>query len=271
MLTRIRLLEGRRISYWHHRMGREAVLLIHGNSSSKEVFSGQVEALSRHDFSVVVPDLPGHGQSDDARNPRSDYSFPGYARVLGRLMSELGYANYHLVGWSLGGHIGLEMLSRLGAVRSLLITGTPPVSLNPAGVGAGFRWSGTTVLAGKRVFGRIDRRRYLDAMMGSRIREGHPLARSVARTDGNARFWMVKNGLAGVGSDETRIVATCSRPLAIVQGSEDVFVKCNYLRSLEYANIWRGGPVFLTAGHAPHWEVPKTFNKKMMEFLGSVD
>lgn len=270
MLTRTRLIEGRKVAHWHNRIGREAVLLIHGNSSCKEVFLGQVQALSRAGFGAVVPDLPGHGRSDDARNPRSTYSFPGYARILARLMSEVGYANYHVVGWSLGGHIGLEMLSGLRSVRSLLITGTPPVSLDPAGVSAGFRWSGTTVLAGKQVFAREDRSRYLDAMMGRRVREGHPLSHSVARTDGRARFWMVRNGLAGVGSDERRTVATSSRPFAIVQGLNDVFVRCDYLRSLRYANIWKDGPVFLAAGHAPHWEIPEAFNDSMMEFLRSV-
>lgn len=270
MLTRVRLVGGRRIGFWHHHMGHEAVLLIHGNSSSKEVFCKQVAALSRGGFGLVVPDLPGHGSSDDAINPRKDYSFPGYAQMLHRLMSELGYAAYHVVGWSLGGHIGLEMLARFEAVRSLLITGTPPVSLTPEGVSAGFRWTCTTVLAGKCVFSPIDRRRYLDAMMGQRIRAEHPLARSVARTDGNARFWMVRNGLAGVGIDETHTVVTGLRPFAIVQGSDDVFVRCDYLRNLRYANIWRGGPVFVAAGHAPHWEIPETFNSNMMEFLRTI-
>jgi pimeloyl-ACP methyl ester carboxylesterase len=245
------------------------VLFIYGNSSGKEVFFRQVQAVSRSGLArscrtcpdTVVRTMPAI---------RNTYSCPGYARILARLMSELNYSSFHVVGWSLGGHIGLEMLARSPSVRLLLVTGTPPVSLDPAGVQAGFRWSGTTMLAGKRHFVREDVRKYLDAMMGLRIRYGHPLARSVARTDGSARFWMVRNGLAGVGSDEKRTVATSPRPLAIVQGKDDPFVRCDYLRYLSYANIWNGKPVFLPAGHAPHWQIPDAFNDNMMEFLRSV-
>jgi pimeloyl-ACP methyl ester carboxylesterase len=271
MLTRTRLIQGLRIAYWHVRSGNDVALLVHGNSSSKEVFIEQVRALSREGISVVVPDLPGHGQSANARSPRKDYSFPNYARTLHRLMSQIGYSSYHIVGWSLGGHIGLEMLSRYEAVRSLLVTGTPPISLDPVGVSEGFRWNRTTSLAGKRDFDHVDRRRYLETMMGRRLREGHPLARSVARTDGDARFWMVRNGLAGIGADETEAVATSRRPFAIVQGRSDAFVDCNHLKRLRYANIWRGGPVFVEAGHAPHWMAPRVFNEKMMEFLRTVE
>jgi pimeloyl-ACP methyl ester carboxylesterase len=60
------------------------VLLIHGNSSSKEIFLRQMGMLRRRGFGIVAPDLPGHGASNDARRPARTYSFPGYASVLRR-------------------------------------------------------------------------------------------------------------------------------------------------------------------------------------------
>lgn len=245
---------------------RTGVLLIHGNSSSNGAFAAQFGLLAKMGFGVVAPDLPGHGRSAWSKSPRETYSFPGYARILHGLMSELGFRTYHVVGWSLGGHIGLEMLARYGQVRSLLLTGTPPVRLNPTGISAGFRWSPSTALAGRRRFSKDDCCRYVRAMMGSPQASEQHMSAALA-TDGNARQWMVKNGMAGVGTDEVETVASDERPIAIVQGVADPFVNLNYLTELKYRNIWTKKPVLIDAGHAPHWQVPATFNERMREFL----
>lgn len=247
--------------------GRTAVLLLHGNSSCKEIFRNQIDALVSTDLSIVVPDLPGHGGSDNSPTPSRTYSFPGYADILTELMRELAYPAFHVVGWSLGGHIGLEMWSRDQSVKSLLISGTPPVRLDALGIAAGFRWTATTALAGRKRFGREDVTRYLRAMMGHANDPGGHFAAMVARTDGNARSWMVKNAFAGVGTDELRSVAEISRPLAIVQGRDDPFLRDGYLKNIPFKNLWTGAPVMINSGHAPHWQIPRTFNARMTEFL----
>lgn len=267
MMLRTCLINGLKISLLERRAGRTAVLLIHGNSSCKEVFAKQFHTLARTDLSVVIPDLPGHGGSDDARTPSATYSFPGYAKVLGALMHALNYRRYHVIGWSLGGHIGLEMWARDSSVKSLLVSGTPPIVLNGPGVQAGFRWNAATSLAGKAQFGADDVRRYVRAMMGRPLAPDHHLSRAAGRTDGRARRWMVKNGMAGCGTDEVCAVSETSRPLAVVQGVKDVFVRIGYLNSLNYKNIWTGSPVLIDAGHAAHWETPAIFNGKMRAFL----
>ncbi|WP_198031663.1 alpha/beta fold hydrolase [Bradyrhizobium sp. Ec3.3] len=240
--------------------------MIHGNSSSKEIFARQFWALEDAGFGVVAPDLPGHGESDWSRTPQRTYSFPGYAALLHGLMTRLGYRSYHVIGWSLGGHIGLEMLAQYREVRSLALTGTPPVRLNPEGVGAGFRWTPSTALAGRRRFSSDDCQRYVRAMMGAnRASQDH--LKVAAETDGNARYWMVRNGMAGVGADAVETVGTDDRPLAILQGARDPFLRIDYVEALRYRNIWKGRPVLIDAGHAPHWQVPATFNGHMREFL----
>ncbi|WFU62667.1 alpha/beta fold hydrolase [Bradyrhizobium brasilense] len=267
MIIRDCSVEGIRIRLQHHRAGRNGILLIHGNSSSKEVFAKQLEKLMKTGLGVVVPDLPGHGGSDDSKRPYSTYSFPGYAGILGSLMRQIGYRSYHVLGWSLGGHIGIEMLARDPAVRSLLITGTPPVRLNPVGVAAGFRWTGVTALAGRKHFRPEDVRRYTSAMMGIRLPDDHQFFRIARRTDGNARLWMVANGMAGCGVDQVEAVSTSDRPIAVVQGAHDPFLRIDYLGRVPYRNLWHGRPVMLDGGHAAHWQSPKAFNEAMMDFI----
>jgi pimeloyl-ACP methyl ester carboxylesterase len=255
-----------RLSFLERKAGRVGMLLIHGNSSSKEVFKHQFRELSETNFSIVAPDLPGHGASERSNSPRTTYSFPAYAEILHKLMAELEYRSYHILGWSLGGHIGLEMMARYPAVRSLVLTGTPPVVLTPAGIASGFRWTPSTALAGKLVFTREDAVRYVRAMMGTR----HVLAKQVAvatHADGEARRWMVRNGMAGVGADEVRVVENDDRPIAILQGRADPFVRTDYLLSLSYRNIWSGSPLLIDAGHAAHWQASVVFNKHMKDFL----
>jgi len=260
-------MEGLRVRLLHRRAGSVGIVLIHGNSSCKEVFVKQLGELSKTDLGIVVPDLPGHGGSDNSNRPSTTYSFPGYSKMLIRLMRRLGYRSYHVVGWSLGGHIGIEMLASDPAVRSLLITGTPPVRLTPAGAAEGFRWTGATALAGRRRLSREDIRRYTSAMMGVRLNDDHHLWCMACRTAGSARHWMVAHGMAGRGADEVATVSRSDRPVAVVQGDADPFLRIEYLGRVPFRNLWQGRPVLIEAGHAPHWQTPRDFNEAMMDFV----
>lgn len=267
MFGRRCVIEGHGLDFLHRRSGRTGILLIHGNSSCKEAFSKQLKELAKTDLGIVVPDLPGHGASENSPRPATTYSFPGYARVLGRLMDRLGYASYHVLGWSLGGHIGLEMLAINPAVRSLLITGTPPIRLTPESAAEGFRWTGTTTLAGQRHFRAEDARRYATSMMGTRLSDDDHLLRMARRADGNARRWMVANGMAGHGTDQFETVQRTDRPIAIVQGTADPFLRVEYFNRIRPRKLWRGRPMLIEAGHAVHWQLPRVFNEAMMEFV----
>src|SRR5689334_17622197 len=126
------------------------ILFIHGNSAFGDVFVQQMTQLERWGYPSVAPDLPGHGSSDNAKHPARTYSFPGYARALRDLLTALGIFKYHIVGWSLGGHIGIELWHSDPAAASLLITGSPPVFLSAEGARRAFKASSTMDLAGAK-------------------------------------------------------------------------------------------------------------------------
>jgi pimeloyl-ACP methyl ester carboxylesterase len=259
------------ISSYYLRLHRTPVILIHGNSSCKEVFKHQIGALRRLGHTVLIPDLPGHGESTNSGTPRSTYSFPGYVHILSSLLDWLEVDHCHIVGWSLGGHIGLELWHRDPRIVSLTISGTPPIKLNPKGVSRGFLASSVMDLAGARVFDESDVLAYGSAMLGWRLDRRTRLARMIARTDGRARFWMLRNGLSGCGVDQVKVVRDDGRPLAIIQGKRDPFVNIDYLTGLTYRNLWLNHPILMNAGHAPHWERPQTFNRYLCRFLREVD
>ena len=58
--------------------GELPVLLIHGNSLSREVFRKQLGGALSRKYRLVAFDLPGHGDSSDALNASRTYTRPGH-------------------------------------------------------------------------------------------------------------------------------------------------------------------------------------------------
>ena len=85
------------------------VLLLHGLGGSKISFVPLLAPLADARHQVIVPDMPGHGESE---KPRTEYSPRFFARVVRHLMDELGIERAAVVGNSMGGRIALELALR---------------------------------------------------------------------------------------------------------------------------------------------------------------
>ena len=94
------------------------MVLLHGLGGSKITWLPLVGPLSER-YRVVVPDLPGHGESEKVR---ADYSPRFYARVVRHLLDELEIDQAIVLGNSMGGRVGLELGLRSPArVASLVL------------------------------------------------------------------------------------------------------------------------------------------------------
>ena len=102
--TRDIQLHGHRLSY---RCGGSGplLILIHGITNSSASWEPVLPLLER-DFTVIAPDLLGHGQS---AKPRGDYSLGASASLMRDLMVALGHERATIVGHSLGGGIAMQM------------------------------------------------------------------------------------------------------------------------------------------------------------------
>lgn len=93
---------------WHVQIqgSGPAVLLIHGTGAATHSWRGVLPLLAEH-FTVVAPDLPGHGFSE--LPPASLLSLPGMAKALGMLLESLGLEPALCVGHSAGAAIGARL------------------------------------------------------------------------------------------------------------------------------------------------------------------
>ena len=243
------------------------VLLIHGNSFCRGVFRNQMQGQIAKNHRLISFDLPRHGQSSNAVDPTRTYTRSGLAEATVELLDKLGVTEAIVFGWSLGGHIGIEMIPRFPGMGGLMIIGAPPVSRNQ--ISQGFKVPPHLGLAGKQELSDVE----VDAFVGGIFGESSEafLWDAVARADGRFRKTLFESARAGA-VDQRLIVKSSRVPLAVVNGDADRIVNLDYFDTVAYANLWEGCCHRLSGlGHAPFWEAPGAFNPVLVRFLRDVE
>lgn len=245
-----------------------AVLLVHGNSSCKEVFLRQVEDPALAGYRMIAMDLPGHGASADARED-SVYSIPGYAAAATNVLRALDVREAVVFGWSLGGHIAIEMLGEHPAIRGLMLVGAPPFAPGPLGMIRAFHAQRGVLLATKGRFTPRDVGTFARICIGPNA--APEFLNAIARTDPKARTHLLRSMLAGLGKDQKRSVEHADVPIAVVNGVHEPFARLDYLSGLAWSDLWHDRcHVIAEAGHAPFLERPEEFNRLLAAFLRDV-
>ena len=113
-------MHGHRVSYRTAGSG-PPLLLLHGIANSSETWERVAPLLSER-FTLIAPDLLGHG---DSATPRGDYSLGAHASGARDVVTALGHERVTVVGHSLGGGIAMtfayhypERVERLALISS---------------------------------------------------------------------------------------------------------------------------------------------------------
>lgn len=243
------------------------LLLIHGNSSCRGVFSRQTGSELAGKHRLITFDLPGHGQSGDALDPARTYSLTGLADCAAELLERVGVREAVILGWSLGGHIAIEMLSRFRGMRGLIVTGTPPIRRGR--FKEGFVASPSAGLPGRRHLAEAEVDEFARMMFGEPAQPF--LRRAIHRADGRFREELFASSLAGRGVDQRLAVEESPIPIAVINGEDDPLIRLDYVESVLYGNLWDGRCHRLPgAGHAAFWHAADGFNALLQRFLGHV-
>ncbi len=262
------------------RLGTAPVLwLIHGIGDSSQVWNAVLPLLAER-YTVVAPDLLGHGQSD---KPRADYSVGGFANGMRDLMVVLGVERATIVGHSLGGGVAQqfayqypERVERLVLVAS----GGLGAEVNPffrlasvPGAGHAIALSAQppvrrTVLAASRLLARagvlfdpadVDEVSDIWRSLGDRATRTAFLRtlRSVVDYRGQAV------------SSRDRMYLAATIPTLMVWGARDPVLPVRHARAVcdELPNV--GLHVVARAGHMPQLSSPKGFSEAVTTFVAS--
>lgn len=91
--------------YEQHGHGEPLVLLHGALGTIESCFTGLLPRLAQH-FDVITPEFQGHGHTPDVARP---LSYSALARDIAGLLDALSLEHAHIVGYSLGGAVALQL------------------------------------------------------------------------------------------------------------------------------------------------------------------
>jgi pimeloyl-ACP methyl ester carboxylesterase len=273
--TREILLHGHRLCY--RARGRGPVLiLVHGITNSSASWEPVLAQLATR-FTVIAPDLLGHG---DSAKPRGDYSLGANASLLRDFMLALGHERATIVGHSLGGGIAMQMayqfperVERLVLVASggLGRQVTPmlrAVALPGAELVLPLLASQPLVGAGTRVGGWIER---IGLRVGSDITAMAAGFASLQDIEARRAFVHTARSVIDIGGQRVnatdKLYLAEAVPTLILWGDKDPIIPARH--GIRAHELMPGSrlQIFPGAGHFPHHDDPLGFTAAITGFV----
>ena len=250
--------------YRDNERGRLPVFFIHGNSLHGGLFYKQFEALSQ--YRLIVPDLPGHGQSQFSEDPARDYGVGSYIRLLAEFIQSFNFGKCILLGHSLGGHLAIHLADQLRNITGLAIMGTPPLTLPPR-----LNEAFLPHPAMGCTFQSDLNEEEINLLASSFIdpsHSGYDLAKeSILTCDNRVRSCIGQSLATDLTRDEAGILKELAIPLAVFHGENDPLVNDQYIQDLNLP-LWNNRIRYIPqAGHSAFLENPGEFNSCFKEFL----
>jgi len=257
------------------------VLLVHGMAGSSATWQRVLPTLAQH-FTVVAPDLLGHGESGKPR--RGEYSLGAHANLLRDLLSVLGHERATLVGQSLGGGVVMqvayqfpERCERLALVssgglgrevslllRALSVPGAE--YLFPLVCAPPLRDAGTRVAGWLKSFG---------LRAAPAVEEIWRSYASLADADTRRAFFRTLHSVVDVGgqavSAADRLYLASHVPTLIVWGANDPIIPVSHASAAQEVMPGSRLVIFDGVGHYPHCEDPDRFVEVLVEFIRSTE
>ena len=270
-------LHGHRVSYRQGGSG-PALLLLHGVTNSSATWEPVAPSLGEH-FTLIAPDLLGHGES---ATPRGDYSLGAHASGARDLLTALGHDRVTVVGHSLGGGIAMqfayqfpERCERLVLVSSGGLGREVHLLLRAAALpGADY----VLPLLSSRHVVRVGRG--VGAVLGRvRLRPSgdiDALARGWASLDNQgsrqAFLHTVRAVIEPAGQRVNagdRLYLAAALPTLIVWGEQDSIIPVKDAHEFERLIPDSRKVVMRDTGHVPMAERPQAFNDLLLDFLAA--
>jgi pimeloyl-ACP methyl ester carboxylesterase len=269
------VLHGHRVFYRSCGSG-PVVVLVHGITSTSATWATVLPYLGER-FTVIAPDLLGHGES---AKPRGDYSLGAYASGIRDLLIALGHERATFVGHSLGGGVAMQLAYQFpehcerlvlvssgglgrdisALLRAASLPGSElvlPLLVNERVVGAG--------RAVGRLLARIGLR--ADTDVGEVLR-GH-----ASLSDGEARaaFLHTLRAIVDPGGQRVdasdRLYLAQAIPFLLIWGERDPIIPVKHATAAHRLVPGSRLELFAGAGHFPHLDDPLRFVRLLIDFM----
>jgi pimeloyl-ACP methyl ester carboxylesterase len=257
-----------------------ALLLIHGVGDNSTTWNS-VHAKLAQRFTVIAPDLLGHGESD---KPRADYSLAAFANGMRDLLAALGIDRVTIVGHSLGGGIAAQfayqyphMVERLVLVSSGGVTKDVSIALRMAAAPMGSEALAALRLPGAlpalQLAGRAAKTLFGSTKYGRDLPDG---LRLLARLADPAALSAFSRTLRAVVDGQGQVVTMLDRsylmpsvPKQIIWGEDDFVIPVSHARIAHAAMPDSRLDIFEGSGHMPFHDHPDRFVEIIERFVDS--
>lgn len=262
-----------------------ALLLLHGLACDHTTWTPVIDELAKK-YTVVAPDLLGHGLSD---KPRADYTLGGYANGMRDLLTVLGIDKVTVVGHSFGGGVAMQFAYQFPerTQRVMLVsTGglgpdvTPLIKLIQ--VPGWFRVMGALTLPGLRhleTFALRTAHQYGDVGPLRKITRDLDEVADIVESwkDRRTRF-AIRHLVRAVIDWRGQIVTMSDRaylsdamPMAVVWGRDDQVIPVRHASNAAALAPEVRVEVLADAGHFPHKNHPEEFARILDDFVSTTE
>jgi len=255
-----------------------ALLLLHGLGCNRHTWDPVWDRLGEK-YTIIAPDLLGHGESD---KPRGDYSPGGYANGMRDLLTILGIDKVTAVGHSFGGAVAMqfayqfpERTERLVLVNAGGLGKEVTAAIRALGL-PGYQYTlGLLTMPGLRQLSAG----VLRALRATGLRDLRDLDEVAeileSLRDPRARY-AVHKLVTGVmdwrGQNITmrdRAYLTELMPLCVVWGEDDRVLPASHAQTARDFAPNARVTVMPDAGHFPHKDHPDEFADLLIDFVDS--
>jgi pimeloyl-ACP methyl ester carboxylesterase len=259
-----------------------AILLIHGIGDNSTTWN-VIHAKLAQRFTVIAPDLLGHGKSD---KPRADYSVAAYANGMRDLLSVLDIERVTIVGHSLGGGVAMQfayqfpqLVERLILVSSGGVTKDVNFVLRLASLPMGSEALAVLrlplVLPAVQIAGRVVGKAIGTTALGhdlpNMLRVLNDLPERTASAAFSRTLRAVVDWRGQIVTMLDRCYLTDAIPVQIIWGTKDAVVPVRHARMAHAAMPGSRLEIFDGSGHFPFHHDPARFIEVVERFIDSTE
>jgi pimeloyl-ACP methyl ester carboxylesterase len=259
------------------KVGRGPVLLLlHGLGCDHTTWAPVIAVLSRR-YTVIAPDLLGHGRS---AKPRADYSVGGYANAMRDLLTVLGVDKVTVVGHSFGGGVAMQFAYQFPERTERMVL-VAPGGLGPEVTPA---LRAVTLPGFHQAMGMVTLpvlRQLITTTLRALAASGLPPARDLDEVaeivqsfrDPQARR-AVRHVLSAVVDWRGQVVTmvdraylTSAMPMCVIWGADDAVIPVAHARVAAELAPGATVEVIEDSGHFPHKDHPQQFVRILDDFV----